>query len=405
MANIANIKTVLNGTEAVYPIKDATARAALDALAPKVNDLWNVGQSSVLYVSKRNSRFASINDAVEYAKTYCSLTNRVTIMISSGMYLEYIDLDNNPGIDFYGIGDVTIRSSVAWRLSTLRCSNAIVVYNINFENYYTPETGEHAGYALHADPVTAGQYYYNCSFYSNNNSSIGIGMGMNGAVNFYNCRFRSKNGAVYAHNNVTPGTTGQWLRFHRCHFETFDSSAIIRIDDAARLQSSSAVSTMGLVFIGCSGNNMGVVYRYNNPVETKTYIPTNSAQFPVFLYEASCLNEAPALNYRKQVLHPVYMFTAMGSATFYIPQPDAYKYNWSFYSLRYKDYNFETGTWGDWNTYTGAATVTVAEDQPEMFRVVMMGNQILAAGGRTFEMILDGVPKKDITFPVSFNNS
>lgn len=401
MPDLKHIKTILNGQEITYDIVDEVARQ----FASDNAKLWNIGQSPVLYVSKENSRFTTINSAIDYAKTYCSTTNRVIILISSGMYLEYIDLDNNPGIDFYGIGDVTIRSSVAWRLSTLRCSNTITVYNITFENYYTPGEGEHAGYALHADPVTGIQSYFNCSFYSNNNSSIGVGMGMNGSCNFYDCSFRSADGAVYAHNNVTPGTTGQWMRFRRCHFETFDSSAIIRIDDAARLQSSAAVSTMGLVFIGCSGNNQGVVYRYNNPTETLTYIPTNSSQFPVFLYNSSCLNDAVALNYREQVLHPVYMFTTMGSATFYIPQPNAYKYNWSFYSLRYKDYNATAGTWGDWSTYTGAVTVTVAEDQPEMFRVVMMGNQLLAAGGRTFEMILDGVPKKDITFPVSFNFS
>ena len=405
MANVANLKTVINGIETVYPVKDLVARQALDTLAEQVTDLWNVDRSPVLYVSKTNSRFATVNEAVDFAKNYCSTSNRVMIMISSGMYQEYIDLDNNPGIDFYGIGSVTIRSSVAWRLSALRCSNDITVYNIAFENYYTPDTGEHAGYGLHADPVTGQQNYFNCYFYSNNNSAVGIGMGMNGAVNFYDCRFRSAFGAVYAHNNVTPGTTGQWLRFYRCNFETFDNSAIIRIDDAAKLQSSAAVSTMGLVFVGCSGNNTGVVYRYNNPIETLPYIPINSASFPVFLYATSALNEAPALNYRKQVLHPVFMFTTMGSATFYVPQPDAYKYNWSFYSLRYKDFNASTGTWGDWATYTGAANVTITEDQPDMFKIVMMGNQILAAGGRTFEMILDGVPKQDIAFPVTSNNS
>ena len=188
-------------------------------------------------------------------------------------------------------------------------------------------------------------------------------------------------------------------------FETFDDSSIIRIDDAAKLQSSAAVSTMGLVFIGCSGNNQGVVYRYNNPVETLTYIPNDSTQFPVFLYQSSCLNEAVALNYRKQVIHAAYMFTTLGSATFYVPQPDAYKYNWSIASLTYKDFNSEAGTWGNWQTYTGTVEASIVAEQPEVIKIVMMGNQLMRAGGRTFELILDGIPKKDITFPITFNFS
>lgn len=405
MANIKQIRTILNGESTDYLIKDEAARTTLLELAPKVSNLWNVDQSPVLYVSKTNSRFTTINQAVDFAKTYCTTSNRVTIMISSGMYQEYIDLDNNPGIDFYGLGNVTIRSSVAWRLSTLRCSNSITVYNIDFENYYTPGTGEHAGYALHADPVTGIQHYFNCTFYSDNNSAAGIGMGMNGAINFHSCRFRSPDGALYAHNNVTPGTSGQWLRCYDCHFETFDSSSIIRIDDAASLQNSAAVSTMGLVFIRCSGNNNGVWYRYHNPTETLTYIPNDSSRYSVFLYSTSCLNEAPALNYREQVLHCAYMFTTLGSATFYVPQKDAYKYNWTFSALNYKDFNSESGTWGNWATYPSSASVTIAEEQPDMFRIVMPGNQLMRAGGRVFEMILDGVPKKDITFPVTFNFS
>lgn len=401
MANIANIKTILNETETLYPIKDAAARAALEELAPKVNDLWNVDQSPVLYVSKNHSRFTTINAAIDYAREYCSLTNRVTIIISAGLYQEYIDLDNNPGIDFYGLSNVTIRSSVAWRLSTLRCSNTVYVYNINFENYYTPGTGEHAGYALHADPVTGYQVFYNCSFYSDNNSAIGVGMGNNGQCNFFYCRFRSPLNAVYAHNNVTPGTSGQWLRFYNCHIETFDDSSIVRIDDAASMQNPAANSVMGLLFVECTGNNNGVVYRYGSPMQTLTYIPTDTSSYSVFLAAGSIGNESPGLNRIKEKLRIASFIVPTASASMYVRVAEAYKYDWTCTSIVYKDYTEGSGWASSWTQYSGSVSASVNEDDPDCIKISMFGAQLLRVGERVFEFIFEGVPRKDLTFPVT----
>ena len=126
------IKKKVGETVETFFCKDTDARTAIGALQTDVtaienaiDDHWNIGESPVLYVSKSNSRFTTINDAITYGRTYINtLGSRITIVISSGMYNEYIDLDDNPGFDFYGIGGVVVRSSVAWRLSALRCSNS-----------------------------------------------------------------------------------------------------------------------------------------------------------------------------------------------------------------------------------------------------------------------------------------
>lgn len=404
MPNVKNIATVINSKRNNYQIKDETARNDITELAEKVNDLWNVGQSNVLYVSKRNSRFATINEAVEYAKTYCTTNNRVIICIAGGIYQEYIDLDYNPGIDFYGVGNVILQSSVAWRLSTLRCSNAINVYNISFENYYTPATGEHAGYALHADPVTGVQTYKNCYFYSNNNSAIGVGMGSNGQINFYDCQFRGYNGGIYIHNNVNNGTQGQWARFYNCHSEALNDASAIRIDDAARLNVSTNRSVMGLVFVNCSGNNNGVTYRYNNPTESLPYVPENSANFPVFLYTGS-ENQTPALNKSKQNPTVVIKMKAAGVGDEWFTVPDAYKYSWTVDSIVYKDWNSNTNQWGSVNTFSGSWTCRIDNDRPDYIYVFIPGLQLVPPAERTFTITLTGAPIKTPSLPYTIHAS
>lgn len=394
MPDLKHLKTVLNGQQVVYDIFDPVARQFAEDNA----HLWNVGQSPVLYVSKENSRFTTINSAIDYAEQYCTTTNRVIILISSGMYEEYIDLDDNPGIDFMGIGNVVIRSSVAWRLSTLRCSNSIYVDNIQFENYYTPGPGEHAGYGLHADPITGFQTYRNCSFYSNNNSAVGIGMGQGGQANFYNCYFRSALGGIYAHNNAQDGTTGQWLRFYDCNIESTDGSNVIRIDDAASMANSSRQSQMGMVFVNCTGNNHGVTYRYDNPTQVLPYIPTSSS-YNVFLYQTSGNNDIEGINTDKQTKAVTMYFNANGSNLFYIPEPDAYKYAWTINTMRYRDYNSGAGTWGSWSNFPSSKTITIESGQPEAFKIVIPGTEGIAPGGRAFELSLNGKPRASYTYP------
>lgn len=377
----------------------ANLEADISTIENAIDDQWNIGQSPVLYVSKENSRFTTINQAITYARTYLpSMTGRVTIVISGGTYEEYIDLDDNPGIDFFGLAGVTVRSSVAWRLSTLRCSNSIKVVNMGFENYYTPGDEEHAGYALHADPVTGSQIYTNCTFYSDNNAAIGVGMGNNGQVNFNYCSFRGSPGGIYAHNNATSNTSGQWLRFFNCRFEDHNNGNCIRIDDACSMQGGSG-SVMGIVFNNCYGNNGGITYRYGNPVSSLSYIPANSSDYDVFLYSLSSNNSIIGIDPVKQTKTIELIFGVCGDNEWFFPETDAYKYNWSISRCRYHEYS--GGSWSALEDYTGGKTIEIVKEKPDSIRVFIPGNNTLAPGSRVFDIVLEGVPRKTYSFPES----
>lgn len=396
-------------TEKIYYAKDSTARnlinsinESLAGISDTLDGLWNVGESPVLYVSKTNSRFTTINSAIDYARTYCSTTNRVTIVITSGMYQEYIDLDDNPGIDFYGLNNVLIRSSVAWRLSTLRCSNTVTCYNIEFENYYTPGEGEHAGYALHADPVTGSQTYVNCSFYADHNSACGVGMGNNGRITFIGCTMRGATGGLYIHNRAVAGTVGQWARFIRTRFESHDGTNCIRIDDSASMQELGS-STMGMVFIQCTGNNNGITYKYGNPAQILPYIPTSSATYNIFLSNESQDNGMIALDPVKQTVNVSIAFSSNGDSGYRIPFTDAYKYEWTVTSFRYKDWN--GSAWGSFTTFSGSHTIQIVAGQPDAIRVSVPGTQLMGPATRSFELQMTGVPRKTLSLPYTIEST
>ena len=85
----------------------------IDLTTSALNELKNVvfdgDTPSVITVAKNGGRFHTINEAITFAKGYCSRNNRVTILICGGVYKESIVLTKNPGIDLIGIDMPEIR--------------------------------------------------------------------------------------------------------------------------------------------------------------------------------------------------------------------------------------------------------------------------------------------------------
>ena len=388
------------------PVKDTTARNNITALAQNIegdlaeltetlNTVAGVGQSNILIVAKRGARFSTINGAIDFAKTYCNLLNRVTIVIVGGprvVYEESIDLDDNPGIDFFGISQPLIRSTVAWRYSTIRCSNSIRVENIDFENYYTPETGEHAGYGLHADPITGTQIFKNCKFYSNNNAGAGLGGGASGEVDFYNCTFIGTNG-VYLHNNSNDGTLGQWMRFHECSFRSFPGNPAVRIYDAATAINTSYVSQLGLKFVNCYAYPYDTVRYIYNGNQTINFVPShnrrsNYSNGNIFITDDSICPSIIGLDFYLNNPHYRVMFTALGVDRFETI-PYAGKYNWTISGVQYTD---NSGV--SWNDLPAAYTTQILtpEDRPNQM-ILRLSNQAAVPAGRGIRYDLIAVPK------------
>ena len=376
-------------------VKDSAARADIAVLQNQMAVTAGMGQSNILIVAKRNARFSTINSAIDYAKTYCNLLNRVTIVIVGGpnvIYNESIDLDDNPGIDFFGISQPILRSAVAWRYSTLRCSNSIRVQNIDFENYYTPQAGEHAGYGLHADPITGTQIYINCKFYSNNNAGAGLGGGASGEVDFYNCTFIGTNG-VYLHNNAHDGVLGQWMRFHECSFRSFPGNPSIRVYDAATASNTSYVSQLGLKFIGCYAYpDPSVRYIYNGN-QTINFVPSHNRRSAysngnIFVTDDSISPAIIGVDYFLNNPNYRVMFKAMGVDRFETI-PYAHSYNWTISACTYTDN--DGGSWSDMPAaYT--TQILTPDDRPNQM-ILRLSNAAAVPAGRGVRYDIIGTPK------------
>lgn len=389
--DIANISV----NQVSRPVKDAIARSGLTTLQQQMATVAGVGNSNILIVAKRGARFSTINEAISYARTYCTPTNRVTIVIIGGanvVYNESIDLDNNPGIDFFGISQPIIRSSVAWRYSAIRCSNSIRVENIDFENYYTPEAGEHAGYGLHADPITGIQLFKNCKFYSNNNAGAGLGGGASGEVDFYNCTFIGTNG-VYLHNNSHDGTLGQWMRFHECSFRSFPGNPAVRVYDAATAVNTSYVSQLGLKFVNCYSYPYDTVRYVYNGNQTINFVPSHNRRSDysngnIFVTDDSICPSIIGLDYYLNNPHYRVMFTALGVDRFETI-PYAGKYNWTINAVQYTDNG--GGSWNDLpSSYT--TQILTPDDRPNQM-ILRLSNAGAVPAGRGIRYDLIAVPK------------
>ena len=362
----------------IYDIMDATAREFIETMPNSEN-------SRVIMVEKNsNARFNTIADAVAYAKTLNpTTTNRVLILIGPGIYNNDIaNIGSVNGIDLYGLGQVYVRSSVAWRDSTLVATGDIRAANIHFENYYTPSGSETAGYGLHADPVTGVQYYYNCEFYSDHNAGAGIGMGQNGSMYFYQCRFSSGNGAgFYAHNRAGNNITGQWIRCFNCYFEgqvNAEWKSCILIDDAASMNGYDN-SQMALIFANCDGYPRQITYRYGSPVQIRHYISRQrSSGDSVWLWPSSYSPNMPGVDYNHSYMEMVVTsYTNYTGHTFFIN--NAYMYDWTVTGVK-------AGTEESVNCVLGASSVTA----PDQVVVGVPGY----TGAVSFRLI--GIPKNNL---------
>lgn len=338
------------------------------------------GESNLLFVTKTGGRFNTINAAINYAKTYCSLNNRVTIAIVGGqncVYEEYVDLTDNPGIDLFGISNPTIRSHVAWPLSTLVCNTDISCEGITFQNIYTPQSAaEYAGYALHADPTVGSQKYFNCMFNSDHNAGVGIGMATNGEITFSACKFISSVESVYMHNNGLSGSVNQWIRYFDCIFETTGANQpCIRVYDVANAIEAGRQSQMGLIFNNCSAYpSTTVKYEYDNQ-HSVTYIPSQARVITqvgannIFLVSASSCPGIPGVDFAHNVMRVYDSRVCISPAYYYIPMVNAYRYSFRIIQANVSRDGGNTWTAAD----TSNAQLSADTTYPDTIRVVWNG--------------------------------
>ena len=217
--------------------------------------------------------FETINEAVEYAKTYCGVNNRVLILILPGKYNESITLNPNPGIDFMGVGKVVWTSDVEYPLASLFTIGPCYVGNITFEQLHSGSYSVHIE-AQNVDVVPSGEMLFdNCKF----NQQLGAGLGENVYLHLKNCEFNS---TLYVHNYPRPASNiGMNLRVENCIFS--GANTHIRIDDSASLVGVNDIrSYLFLSFINnFIANNVDVPFQFvdaNNPQSNPAlYLPAS----------------------------------------------------------------------------------------------------------------------------------
>lgn len=274
-----------NGSEAAiarhsdpYNITYDWLKDRLDAADTRhIQLLSNVGylyatQRNILTVAKVGGQFTTINAAITYARSYCTITNRVTIVVSDGLYNEEIILMPNPGIDIVGSGDNT-------RISYPSQYPNSPIYTVGFGYFqnltFINETGG-TSYAFHfesqTNPATGYVKFVNCSFLSDSLAGVGIGLGQDTGVQFVGCDISSNSSqpGVYAHNYPANNISNQLLEIRNTKISTYGGSYSILIDDAAKLYGYSN-SKMSIIFANCESNVPKIQYR--NGSTTLSYIP------------------------------------------------------------------------------------------------------------------------------------
>lgn len=238
---------------------------------------------SYVTVAKRGGQFSSISEAVEYAKTICSQTSRVLVLVlDNAIYDEEITLLANPGVDIAGFGAV-IRHDSVYPHAPLYTTGRGTFAGLIFENYNT-NTGTKPSYAMHFDYNNEGAQasgetrFVDCRFVAANSYGAGIGMGPDIDLIFDGCFFRSTtHSGMYLHNSPF-AAQNQIVRCNNCNFvglETDNGSAVV-FDDAVDA-SSGAISPMSVYLNNCSYLPMApIVKSKSGGVESSTRALTNT---------------------------------------------------------------------------------------------------------------------------------
>lgn len=330
----------------------------IDSTTSALNNLKNVvfdgDTPNVITVAKNGGRFHTINEAITFAKRYCSRNNRVTILICGGVYNESIVLTKNPGIDLVGIGMPKIISNADYPNGPANIYGDTYIEGIFFHS-----TGK-SGYALHIDGSTdtsAGTTInvVNCKIISDYQPGLGCGCTRGCNYTFINCEFYGSNG-IYVHNEASENVAKQYFNAIGCKIN--GSQHAVGIDDAPKLNYGATGSPLDLNFAGS--------YTTDNIKSMLVFRLTNSVQYGYIPGDKNGISLSPAsttqivaLDYKYQGGYTltVSVPTYANTGAVYIPVENANLFDWKVTTTVPG-----TGTYPSKVTGTGAHWLTVTKD-------------------------------------------
>lgn len=308
---------------------------------------------SVITVAKSGGRFHTINDAITFAKKYCSRNNRVTIIICNGVYNESIVLTKNPGIDLIGIGMPEIVSSDSYPNGP-----ANIYGDTYIEGIYFHSTSESA-YAFHLDGSTDTSYgttvtVVNCKFTSEHEPALGCGCTRGCNYTFINCEFYGSDG-IYVHNEASANVAKQFFNAIGCKIN--GSKHAVAIDDAAKLNFGATGSPLVLNFAGSYTSNINsmIKFRLTNSNEYG-YIPGDKNSVSL---SPESTTQIIALDYKYQGGYTISASipTYANSGAVYIPVENANLFEWTVTTTKPGSATYPSKV-----TSVGAHWLTVTKD-------------------------------------------
>lgn len=317
------INTKIDSTTNKINTKIDSTTSALNKLK---NDVFDGDTPSVITVAKDGGRFHTINEAITFAKKYCSRNKRVTILIYGGVYKESIVLTKNPGIDLVGIGMPEIITDAPYPNGP-----ANIYGDTYIEGIYFHSIGADS-YAFHLDGSTdtscgTSVYVVNCKFVSNNQPALGCGCTRGCQYTFINCLFYGTDG-IYLHNEASANVDKQL--FHAIGCKINGKKHAVAIDDSPKLIFGATGSPLVLNFANSyTTDNITsmILFRLTNN-EQYGYIPGDKKG--ISLSPASTTQIA-ALDYKYQGGYTITTSvpTYAGSKSVYIPVENANLFEWT----------------------------------------------------------------------------
>lgn len=295
------------------------------ALNKLKNDVFDGDTPSVITVAKDGGRFHTINEAITFAKKYCSRYSRVTILIYGGIYRESIVLTKNPGIDLVGIGMPEIITDEPYPNGP-----ACIYGDTYIEGIYFHSIGRDS-YAFHLDGSTdtscgTSVYVVNCKFVSDNQPALGCGCTRGCQYTFINCLFYGTDG-IYLHNEASANVAKQ--QFHAIGCKINGKKHAVAIDDAAKLNYGATGSPLVLNFANS--------YTTENINSMLTFRLTNNTSYGYIPGDEKGISLSPgsstqivALDYKYQGGYTITASvpTYANSKDIYIPVENANLFEW-----------------------------------------------------------------------------
>lgn len=279
---------------------NAEHTAWVDAVAGangRINDLATLMTplgSNVITVSKVGSDFNTVNAAVNSIRNVVAENNPYTILITTGVYEEELDLSGINGLSIVGLGNVILQYASTYPMANLYVTGRVSIYNLHLVqvgdayNIHSDTQGTNSPVHLTAVncifqrvQMSAGTYQHNIGW-----GSCDVG---GDEYNIYNCDFIGGT-AIGGHVNPFVSATGiiAW-RVQNCSFAV--ERCAIDWGDACKIITGTRTNQrVAATFNGNKGNK-GIIIQIASG-ESYNFIPAGS--FIELYYSGG--NNMPALN-------------------------------------------------------------------------------------------------------------